>query len=85
MTHMNHSHSLERCRELVAQLNDYLDGELPAGLCAELEHHLAACPDCRVVLNTLGQTLRILHHLDEAPPPLPPDLEARILASLRAG
>lgn len=85
MSHSGHSHDLERCRELVAQLNDYLDGELPADLCAELERHLADCPDCRVVLDTLGQTVRILHHLDEAPPPaLPAELESRLLARLRS-
>lgn len=84
MSHSVHSHDLERCRELVAQLNDYLDGELPADLCAELELHLADCPDCQVVLDTLGQTVHILNHLDEAPPlALSADLEAHLLARLR--
>lgn len=84
MTHQSHSHghSPERCRELVGQLNDYLDGELPLDLCSELELHLSGCPDCKVVLDTLGQTLRILHTLDDAPPPLPPELESRLLARL---
>jgi anti-sigma factor (TIGR02949 family) len=81
---MSHSHNLERCRELAAQLNELLDGELPGDICAELEGHLADCPDCKVVLDTLGQTVQILHHLDEAPPPLPADLEARLLARVAA-
>ncbi|MGQ9927676.1 MAG: anti-sigma factor family protein [Chloroflexaceae bacterium] len=86
MNHAGLSYDLQRCRKLLAQLNDYLDGELPADLCAELEYHLAGCPDCQVVLDTLAQTVRILHHLDEAPPPaLPADLEARLLARLRSG
>lgn len=80
----HHALSLERCRELLAQLNDYIDGEFPADLCAELEQHLADCSDCRVVLDTLSQTVRILRQLDAAPPPLPPDLEARLLARLGA-
>lgn len=37
-----HGHSLERCRALVARLNDYLDGELPPDLCAELDAHQEA-------------------------------------------
>jgi anti-sigma factor (TIGR02949 family) len=78
----HHHHSLERCRTLIAQLNDYLDGDLPPDLCAELEAHLAGCPDCRVVLGTLNQTVQILHTLDAAPPPLPAALEARLLARL---
>ncbi len=55
---------------------------MPPDLCAELEAHLAGCPDCRVVLGTLNQTVQILHALDAAPPPLPADLEARLLARL---
>ncbi len=82
MTNPHHHHSLERCRALIAQLNDYLDGDLPADLCADLEAHLAGCPDCRVMLDTLGQIVQIVHALDVAPPPLPADLEARLLASL---
>jgi RNA polymerase sigma-70 factor (ECF subfamily) len=82
MTDPHPSHSLERRRVLVTQLHAYLDGELPADLCAELEAHLAGCPDCRVVLDTLGQTVQILHALDAAPPPLPAELEARLLARL---
>ncbi|NTU84531.1 MAG: hypothetical protein HGA45_35075 [Chloroflexales bacterium] len=78
----SHSHSLARCRELAAQLNDYIDGELPTDICAELETHMAGCPDCRVVLDTLGQTVRILRTLDEAPPPLPAELEARLIERL---
>lgn len=80
---MSHtSHNLERCRDLATQLNDYLDGELPADLCSELEGHFSDCPDCRVVLDTLGRTVQILRDLDVAPPPLPADLEARLLERL---
>lgn len=85
MSHPNHNHSLDRCRDLAAQLNDYLDGELPFDLCAELEAHMSGCADCRVVLDTLGQTLRILHSLDDPPRPLPPDVEARLLERLAIG
>lgn len=80
---MKHEHNnFERCRELAEQLNDYLDGELPEDLCAELDVHLADCPDCSVVLDTLGRTVQILRKLDIAPPPLPADLEARLLERL---
>lgn len=74
-----HNHGHEHCGELIAQLNDYLDGELPADLCAELEAHLAGCADCRVVLDTLGQTVRILRGLDEMHAAIPPEVEARLL------
>lgn len=34
------------CREFEAKLWAFLDGELDAGLCAELRAHLEACPNC---------------------------------------
>lgn len=76
------THDPGRCGARLAELNDYLDGELPAELCAELEAHLAGCPDCRVVLDTLGKTVQIVRALDLTPPPLPADVEARLLARL---
>jgi anti-sigma factor RsiW len=82
MNEPSHAYSPERCRTRLAQLNDYLDGELPAELCAELEAHLADCPDCRVVLDTLGRTVQIIRGLDLAPPVLPAHVEARLLARL---
>lgn len=72
-------HSPEQRAELIARLSDSLDGELPAELRAELQAHLAGCPDCRVVLDTLGRTVRLLRDLGDAPPPLPPAIEARLL------
>lgn len=85
MNDQPHHHSMARCRVLLAQLNDYLDDDLPADLCAELEAHLAGCPDCAVVLDTLGNTVQIVRSLDQPPPPLPADVEARLLARLRLG
>lgn len=85
MSELPHSHSLERCRALMAQLNDYLDGELPPDLCGELDAHLAGCPDCRVVLDTLGKTVQIVRALELTPPELPADVEARLLARLGLG
>lgn len=82
MSDHQHSHSFERCRVLLAQLNEYLDGELPPDLCAELDLHLADCPDCTVVLDTLGKTVQIVRALDMAPPTLPPGVEERLLARL---
>lgn len=34
------------CRDVLADLSEYLDGELPAGRVARLEAHLAACDAC---------------------------------------
>ncbi len=46
-----------RCREFFDQLSEYIDGELAAPLCAELERHLADCPDCQIVVDTTRKTV----------------------------
>ncbi len=42
----------EICNQLLADLSAYLDGEMSAELCTEIEHHLTGCEDCRVVVDT---------------------------------
>ena len=71
-----------RCRELLGQLNDYVDGELAAELCHDLEQHMADCRDCRVVFDTLNKTIALYHTLDDTTAELPPDVEARLLRRL---
>jgi len=77
-----HQHDEARCRELLGQLNEYVDGELAAELCHDLEQHMADCPDCRVVFDTLTKTIALYHTLDDTTAELPPDVEARLLRRL---
>jgi len=49
------------CRRLLGSLSDFVDGELEAEICAEIERHLAECPDCRVVVDTLRKTIYLYH------------------------
>ena len=44
------------CMKMFAALSEYLDGELPARNCRELERHLADCPPCLAYLETLRTT-----------------------------
>jgi len=50
----SHTHD---CRAMLADLNDYLDGDLPEDLCAELENHMRECENCRVVFDTMNKTI----------------------------
>ncbi len=34
------------CAEFIRMMNSYLDGDLEGALRAEVESHLAECPDC---------------------------------------
>jgi anti-sigma factor (TIGR02949 family) len=53
-------HMHENCLELLGSLSSYIDGELPAELCRDLEKHLEGCENCRVVLNTTRRTIDLV-------------------------
>ena len=82
MTYSHNHDDIARCQELLGQLNDYVDGKLAAELCRDLELHLADCPDCRVIFDTLAKMITLYHTLDEASVALPADVEARLLRRL---
>jgi anti-sigma factor RsiW len=58
-----HDHTPGRCHPYLDQLSDYVDGELNAELCRELEAHMEQCENCRVVVNTISKTITLYHQL----------------------
>jgi RNA polymerase sigma-70 factor, ECF subfamily len=50
-----------RCKEMFADLSNYLDDELDDSLCAELEKHMQGCEPCRAFLSSLEKTIQDLH------------------------
>ncbi|NPA26014.1 MAG: hypothetical protein GXO36_00215 [Chloroflexi bacterium] len=72
------------CRQWLDPISQYVDGELEEELCEALEAHLQHCPDCRLYLDTLAKTVRIVRaSLREVPIELPSDLQERILRRVR--
>jgi anti-sigma factor (TIGR02949 family) len=71
---IEHEHST--CRELLDHVSDYIDGELEASICAELEAHLAACPNCRIMVDTVRKTIMLYH--TRATTDLPSDVQDRL-------
>lgn len=47
------------CSELDQQLDDFLDGRLPAAAAAAVEAHLASCGDCRAQAEALRRVLAV--------------------------
>jgi len=45
------------CREFIDFINDYLTGELPAGVGAAFEGHIDRCRDCRSYLAQYRATV----------------------------
>jgi anti-sigma factor RsiW len=52
------------CRDAVALMTAYLDGELTAADRDRLENHLADCPHCSEYLAQLRVTVDALGHVD---------------------
>jgi len=45
------------CRDTIHLICMYLEGKLSPGVQSEIERHLQACADCRVVLDAATTTL----------------------------
>ena len=72
---MTHDH--EQCRSLLSSLSDYVDGNLEALLCAQIEEHMAECENCRVVVDTLRKTV-MLYQMTNEPADVPADVRERL-------
>ncbi len=64
-----HDHGSESCREIFARLSEYLDDELSAALCREMEGHLDGCEPCKVFLESLRRTVRLVEGVEATPLP----------------
>jgi len=48
-----------KCEELLAMLNEYVDGPIDPGICEAFEKHLAGCNPCQVVVDNIRQTITL--------------------------
>jgi anti-sigma factor RsiW len=75
-----HQHS-PHCQQMLGSLSDYIDGQLQAELCAEIEQHIKECDNCRVVVNTLRKTVE-LYQQTPAHTDLPEPVRERLFYKL---
>jgi len=66
-----------RCKEMFAELSNYLDDELDDSLCEELEKHMDGCEPCKAFLSSLEKSIRLCRIAPDEPP------DPRIAAKLR--
>lgn len=64
------------CQEIFENLSDYLDEDLAQIKCRELELHLGTCRNCRVVVDTLRQTIELYHSIPSQK--MPDDVRLRL-------
>ncbi len=69
------------CSHVFALLSQYLDRELEAPSCAELEEHLSDCPECVRFVQSLKRSMQLCHQLGKCTPPQ--NVNGEVMASLR--
>ncbi len=70
------------CDELLAMLNEYVDGPVDPGVCQEFERHLAGCNPCQVVVDNIRKTITL--YKEGQPYELPGTFRDRLHSELRA-
>lgn len=75
-----HEHT-GKCSTLLGDLSDFIDGNLQAEICAQIEEHMKTCDNCRVVVNTLRKTVELYEHCSDNVE-LPGEVKERLFAKL---
>ena len=76
-----HIHT-SQCSQLLGNLSEYIDNDLQAELCAEIEDHLKDCDNCRIVVNTLRKTVDLYEQTNMKQVELPDAVRERLYLRL---
>jgi hypothetical protein len=70
-----------KCDDLLAFLNEYVEGTVDPAICAEFEKHMAGCNPCQVVVDTIRKTITL--YKEGEPYELPIPFRDRLHTALR--
>ena len=70
-----------KCAELMAALNEYVDGTVDPAICEEFEKHMAGCNPCQVVVDNIRQTITL--YKEGKPVTLPAPFRQKLHTALR--
>ncbi len=48
-----------KCEELLAMLNEYVEGTVDPSICEDFEKHMAGCNPCQVVVDNIRKTITL--------------------------
>ena len=71
-----------RCTEVLDDLSDYLDGELPPDRIRQIEAHLKGCDWCERFGGDFTDAITTLRARLAAPPEPPPEVHGRLMERL---
>jgi len=72
---------MRECNKYIQDIADYIDGEADESLCHELEKHLEGCDNCRIMVDTLRQTVVLCR--DGRRETLPTELQSKLNLNLK--
>ena len=74
------------CEDVLAELGNYLDGEIAAEARRQLELHMAECKTCTAIYDSARKTLKIVTDSSsfDLPQGLSEPLVAKIMTKVRA-
>ena len=70
-----------KCSELLAALNEYVEGTVDPAICEEFERHMAGCNPCQVVVDNIRKTITL--YKQGQPVELPIAFRRRLHSALR--
>ena len=70
-----------KCEELLAFLNEYVDGTVDPAVCEEFEKHMAGCNPCKFVVDNIRKTITL--YKEDQPYKVPAEFRERLHAALR--
>jgi anti-sigma factor RsiW len=68
-------------RKIFNNVCDFIDGELDEATCAEIKKHIAACPKCRVYVDSVRKTI-VFYQAKDSPKRLPAAARKRLYATV---
>ena len=71
-----------RCSEVLEDLSEYFDGDLPYARVRQIEQHLASCDWCERFGGDFAQAVTRLRLRLAAAPPAPASVHERLMARL---
>jgi anti-sigma factor RsiW len=75
------SNPANTCKEVLANISSYLDGELDTTACDAIERHCLGCPRCAALVNGLRETVGLCREAGTMP--LPDTVRQRARESVR--
>jgi RNA polymerase sigma-70 factor (ECF subfamily) len=70
------------CPDVVALLSARLEGDVTADTCKQMEEHLAACPRCTGMCDSLRSTLKMCQRVGAAAP-VAPEVQATVQQAVK--